>query len=125
MASVSKYLGAVAALMLAGPVVCAELVMVQQPGCYYCQRWNAEVAPAYPNTEEGRFAPLRRVELRALPADIVLTRRVSYTPTFLVVEGGREIIRLEGYPGAHFFWPLLDELLVEHAGFKPEPGADG
>ncbi|MBL3206218.1 thioredoxin family protein, partial [Klebsiella pneumoniae] len=33
-----------------------------------------------------------------------------YTPTFILVDGGREIGRIEGYPGADFFWGLLERL---------------
>lgn len=98
-----------------------ELVMVEQPGCEWCARWNAEIAPAYPNTDEGRFAPLRRVQLRALPDDLGVDRRVTYTPTFLIVVDGQEIARLEGYPGEDFFWPVLAKLLSDHAGFAATP----
>lgn len=125
MASVSKCLGAVAGLLLANPVACAELVTVEQPGCYYCQRWNEEVVPACPNTGDGRFALLRRLQLRALPDDIAFARRNSYTPTFLIVEDGRELARPEAYPGGHFSWPMLDDLLADHAGYDPRTGVDG
>lgn len=125
MVAVKKYLGVLVALVLSGPVAAAELVMVEQPGCAWCELWNREIAPAYPNTDEGRFAPLRRVDLRALPDDIVVARRLTFTPTFLIVEDGRELARLEGYPGEHFFWPLLVGLLSEHAGFDPQTGGGG
>lgn len=105
------------AAAVAVPALAVELVMVEQPGCTYCERWDAEIAPAYPNTEQGRFAPLRRVQLRAMPPDLTVTRRVSFTPTFLVVDDGHEIARLEGYPGEDFFWPVLADLLRRSAGY--------
>ena len=108
------------ALIMALPAWATELVMVEQPGCTYCARWDAEIAPAYPKTAEGRFAPLRREQLRALPDDVQPARRVMFTPTFLIVEEGREIARLEGYPGANFFWPVLSQLLQKHTEFEPE-----
>ncbi|MFC3613611.1 hypothetical protein ACFORG_07545 [Lutimaribacter marinistellae] len=115
----------VAFVLSAIQVAAAELVMVEQRGCAWCERWNEEIAPAYPNTHEGKFAPLRRVDLRALPDDITLDRRVSFTPTFLIVENGEELARLEGYPGPDFFWPVLEDLLEEHTSFEPysEPGS--
>ncbi|MGD9864851.1 MAG: hypothetical protein AB7S99_16750 [Pseudodonghicola sp.] len=119
------FAGALAALTLAGPAVAAELVMVEQVGCAWCARWNAEIAPAYPKTSEGKFAPLRRVDLRALPEDLELARRVSFTPTFLLVEDGREIARMEGYPGEDFFWPMLDQLLSEHSDYEPGTKGNG
>lgn len=115
-----------AALLLAAlPLRAADLVMVEQPGCAWCARWDAEIAPAYPKTAEGRFAPLRRVQLRALPGDLEIARRVSFTPTFLIVENGREVARLEGYPGEDFFWPVLEKLLAEHTDFEPDAGGEG
>ena len=87
------------------------LVMVEQAGCTYCARWNAEVAPEYPQTPEGRFAPLRRVELRALPDELGFDGRPVYTPTFVLFADGEEVDRLEGYPGEDFFWGLLGRML--------------
>jgi thioredoxin-related protein len=115
-------LGAIAAALIAAPAMAVDLVMVEQRGCEWCARWNAEIAPAYPNTSEGRFAPLVRVDLRALPDDLEVSRRVTFTPTFLLVQDGREIARIEGYPGEDFFWPVLNDLLTEHTEFKGENG---
>ena len=107
-----------AALTLAPlPLLAAELVMVEQPGCEWCARWHAEIAPVYPKTTEGRFAPLRRVDLREMPPELDVQRRVLFTPTFLLVEDGQERARIEGYPGEDFFWPLLTNLLSAHTGF--------
>ena len=105
-------------LMWAGPVcgsaAAAQLLMLEQPGCIWCARWNAEIAPAYPKTEEGRRAPLRRVDItKAWPEDLKEIEGDIYTPTFILVENGREIARLRGYPGDHFFWPMLGEMLAK------------
>ena len=96
---------------LAAPAAAAELVMVEQPGCPWCARWDAEIAPAYPLTPEGQAAPLRRVPLGNLPDDLAFAASVRVTPTFVLIEDGVEIGRLEGYPGADFFWPLLSQML--------------
>lgn len=122
---VRNCLGVIAALILALPAVATELVMVEQHGCEWCKRWNEEIAPAYPNTTEGRFAPLRRVDLRAMPEDLKLNRRVNFTPTFLIVEHGQEIARIEGYPGADFFWPVLTKMLTDYTDFNPAAGEEG
>lgn len=110
-------LAAMAALMIAAPAAATELVMVEDAGCVWCARWDAEIAPAYPKTSEGRFAPLRRVDLHDMPEDLQVTRLVRFTPTFLVVEDDRELARLEGYPGEDFFWPVLARLLKENTSF--------
>ena len=91
-----------------------ELVMVEQRGCAYCARWDAEIAPIYPKTEEANRAPLRRIDLRApVPEDLSLARPAIFTPTFVLVRDGAEVDRIEGYPGPDFFWALLDDMLAQ------------
>lgn len=107
------------ALMLglaAVPALAADLrlMMVEQAGCIYCARWNEEVAPEYPLTDEGRAAPLFRQDLRApLPDGVKLDRPPVYTPTFVLLRDGVETGRIEGYPGEDFFWPLLAKLISD------------
>ncbi|MFP7675348.1 thioredoxin family protein [Marivita sp. S0852] len=102
-----------------------NLVMVEQHGCIYCERWDAEIAPAYSKTAEGAFAPLIRANLRdGAPEGITYARKVMFTPTFILVENGQELARLEGYPGEDFFWPLLGRLLSDHTEFAPETQTD-
>jgi hypothetical protein len=118
-----RHLGAVALLVYFPFAAWAtELVMVEEQGCVWCARWNTEIAPAYPKTDEGQFAPLRRVDIRALPVEFKPTRRVSFTPTFLLVVDGAEVARIEGYPGEDFFWPLLEQMLAKHTDYKGERG---
>ncbi|WP_422377932.1 transcriptional regulator [Roseibium sp.] len=94
------------------PATAAELIMVEQPGCSWCQRWNEEIGVAYPKTEEGKAAPLRRVDItEGWPEDLEGVPRERLTPTFILVSDGKEIDRLRGYPGEHFFWPLLSAML--------------
>jgi hypothetical protein len=96
-----------------------RLLMFEQDGCPWCARWNADIAPAYPKTEEGRAAPLERLDIHAaLPDGITLKRMPQFTPTFVLTRDGTEIGRIEGYPGADFFWGLLDGLLQQAA---PDP----
>ncbi|MHA6346592.1 hypothetical protein [Roseivivax sp. CAU 1761] len=88
------------------------LVMFEEDGCIWCARWNAEVGVAYPKTAEGRAAPLRREDIhQPIPDDLSLTSRPRLTPTFVLVRGGEEMSRIEGYPGEDFFWPMLARML--------------
>ncbi|MEM9471260.1 MAG: transcriptional regulator [Pseudomonadota bacterium] len=90
----------------------AELIMLEQDGCHWCEVWNEEIGIAYPKTDEGKLAPLRRVDIHApLPTDLKGLKKANYTPTFVVWHNGREIDRLRGYPGDHFFWPMLQQML--------------
>ena len=43
--------------------------------------------------------------------DVTLQRPVRYSPTFVLVDQGREVGRMEGYTGEDFFWGLLERLL--------------
>ncbi len=90
----------------------AELVMFEQKGCPWCAVFDREIAPIYPKTAEGARAPLRRVDItRPLPRDIAFVTVERMTPVFVLVDGGREIGRIRGYPGEDHFWGLLSELL--------------
>ncbi len=92
----------------------AELVMFESEYCEWCERWHEEIGPIYPKTWEGRVAPLRRVDVdEEWPEDLKSIRGIRYTPTFVLMEDGREVGRLVGYPGEDFFWPLLDDLLAK------------
>ena len=88
--------------------------MIDQQGCHYCQKWDAEIGPIYEKTQESQRAPLRKVDLRNLPDDIEFTSRPVFTPTFVLVENGKELGRIEGYAGEEFFWFLVGQLLDAH-----------
>lgn len=101
------------------PAAAVELLMVEQKGCYYCRTWNATIAPIYPKTPEGQFAPLRRADLREGPPEgVTYARGVNYTPTFILLDDGKEIGRIEGYPGEDFFWGLLQMMLKDKTDFQ-------
>jgi hypothetical protein len=89
----------------------AELVMFEQGGCVWCARWNRDVGPVYDKTAEAKLLPLRRVNIgQQAAAGIALDAPVRYTPTFVVVDNGREIGRITGYINDGAFWGLLDAL---------------
>lgn len=97
----------------ARPAPAAELLMLEQPGCVWCARFDAEIAPAWPRTEEGRLAPLRRVDITGeWPADLAHIRKERFTPTFVLMDEGRELGRIRGYVGDEFFWYRIGELLA-------------
>lgn len=93
------------------------LLMAEEEGCYWCAKWNEEIAPIYPKTAEGRIAPLQRYNIHRETPDIEFARPVHFTPTFVLVNDGKEIGRIEGYPGEDFFWGLL-AVMFERADFS-------
>lgn len=107
----------------------AELVMVEQAGCEWCEVWNEDIGTGYHLTAEGKVAPLRRIDIHDdLPRDLAFIRGLVYTPTFVLVHDGREVGRILGYPGEDFFWGLLEQLidkLPEKTDTKAQAGSSG
>jgi hypothetical protein len=99
----------------------AELVMFEQAGCVWCEAFNREIAPVYGKTDEGRRAPLRRVDIAGpLPQELAFIDIEKLTPLFVMVDNGREIGRIRGYPGEDNFWGLLGVLIKK----LDTPGGD-
>lgn len=112
---------ALTAALLTGSVVsAAELVMFWRDGCPYCAQFDREIGPIYQKTDEGKAAPLRRVDIRApIPPDLGSVTVERITPVFVLVDHGREIGRIRGYPGEDNFWGLLAGMIGDL------PRADG
>lgn len=90
----------------------AELLMFERDGCVWCQRWNQAVGPIYDKTGEAERLPLRRLNIDEQgSSDVTLVSTVVYTPTFVVVDNGREIGRITGYVN-DAFWGLLGTLVA-------------
>ena len=100
-----------AALVRPTHMQASELLMFERDGCVWCQRWDREIGPVYHKTAEAKLLPLRRInaENHAAPG-ITLASPVRYTPTFVVVDNGREIGRITGYVDDDAFWGLLAAL---------------
>lgn len=83
------------------------LLMAEEDGCYWCAKWDEEIAHIYPKTAEGKTAPLKRYDLYSEKPEVTFDKKVRFTPTFILVQNGVEVGRIEGYPGEDFFWSLL------------------
>ncbi len=101
-----------AMLLIPATARAAELVMFESAGCPWCATFDREIAPIYGKTEEGRRAPLRRVDIdKPLPAELAFIAVERLTPLFVLVDRGHEIGRIRGYPGDANFWGLLGVLI--------------
>lgn len=111
------------AFLLSASTAVAEmrLLMFERDGCSYCAQWHEQIGFAYPKTAEGRAAPLQQIDIKdPLPEGVTLTGRAPvFTPTFILVDDGTEVARIEGYAGDEFFWVLLDQMLMK-TGWTPE-----
>jgi hypothetical protein len=90
----------------------AELVAVMRTDCPFCKAWDIEVGRVYERTQEGRIAPLRRIDIGNVgETPYEFSEPVRYTPTFILVDGRREKDRIVGYSDESMFWGLLSGLL--------------
>lgn len=107
--------GVIALTIQTTKVQAAELVMFESDFCEWCDAWHAEIGPIYPKTAEGKRAPLRMVDIHdPRPTDLVDVEGVRFTPTFVLLDDrGREVGRINGYPGEDFFWGLLSALIAK------------
>jgi thioredoxin-related protein len=116
-------LAALLSVLLCSPAATSELVMFEQYGCPWCQRWNNEIGAIYDRTPEARRLPLRRVKVDRQETGVKLKEPVRYTPTFVVVDDeGAEVGRITGYINDASFWGLLSALLSK---LPPTPASRG
>ncbi len=100
----------------------SELVMFDQSGCIYCQRWERDIGTLYSKTEEAKALPLRRVDIQNQKVSgVALASPVRFTPTFVVVDNGREVGRITGYSNDNAFWGLLGALAAKLQTAAREP----
>ena len=108
------FLLAITVLNFSLPSSAAELVMFESEGCEWCEVWDEEIGVAYAKTSEANIVPLRRVDIDDVRhADFKHLKGLIYTPTFVVMDNGKELGRITGYPGEDFFWQFLNEILVK------------
>lgn len=112
-------------LGLPGAAGAAELLMFEQAGCPFCRNFDREIAPGYPESRFGQRAPLRRVDIHVdRRGGLAAVAPAVFTPTFVLVDDeGREVARLEGYPGEKWFYPELAAMFeaLEEGGASPVP----
>jgi thioredoxin-related protein len=103
---------ALAFLVVATPAFSeSKMIMFNSPICEWCEIWEEEVGVVYGKTDIGQKLPVRRVDISDdRPSDLQHLKGIRFTPTFVVLENGREIGRILGYPGESFFWGLLEKL---------------
>ena len=91
-----------------------RLIVVDRPGCPYCAAFRREIGPGYAAHPIGRRLPLTTVQLDGpWPGGLALDRAPTLTPTFLLINRGIEVGRIEGYPGADAFWPRVAALIAQ------------
>jgi hypothetical protein len=91
-----------------------QLHVYERSGCPWCVRWDREVAEIYPRTETGKRVPFRRIKLDGDQALIPkLADPVRFTPTFVLMNGDREVSRITGYMDEATFWGMLERQVAD------------
>ncbi|MFC3166846.1 SoxS protein [Paracoccus fontiphilus] len=110
----TRLLAALALVLTALPLAAEplRLLMVEKKDCIYCAAWDRAIGPGYAASDAGQAAPLTRVDIHGpYPDGLALARRPFVTPTFILLDGGFEVGRLEGHMTAAQFYPALNALL--------------
>ncbi len=101
-----------------------RLMMVSENGCEFCRDWRAQIAPGFGRSGAGRTAPLFEVDIAGpYPDGLALAGRPRATPSFILLDRGSEIGRIEGYVGARDFYPVLERMMAEAGVDMPRSGA--
>jgi len=103
-------------LLFTIPASAAELLMIHNPACVFCQAFMRDVAPEYSSTMPLVIIDVSIYENRKwlgqeLKAGNI--KRIHGTPTFIIYDDGKEIGRVEGYGGKEWFYQKLDEAVKE------------
>ena len=106
-------------LVAVGKVSAAtELVYFYASECGVCRTFDEEVGSIYPRTDMAKLAPMRRIRVdyeEMTPIDPwesdIGARAV---PTFVLLQDGKEVARLEGYSSDELFWMSLEYMLNQH-----------
>lgn len=116
----ATWMAALATATAISPVWSAELLMFTRKSCAYCLLWEKQIGPIYPKTDEAKAAPLRKIDLDAdASSGGAFNPPVTITPTFVLVEGTREISRFVGYNDELSFWSNLTEHLKKVPAHAP------
>ena len=107
-------LGAVCSSTATRPAAAeARLVVYEIEGCATCAEFRRVVLPAYWGSRQAAELPIEIVDLNALGTNgHALRHRLDVVPTFVVMADGREIGRIEGYPGPDNFAVAIEVILT-------------
>ncbi len=131
-------------LLIAFPVYAFELLMFSNPHCGYCQAFLNEVAPGYDKTEYAKYLPLKIIQVNTKMPDWIAEAMsdgrlggIRVAPTFVIWDNsgihdrGKEIARLEGYPGKEIFYESIrifientEKIVIEKPKGSLEPMDD-
>ena len=85
-----------------------EIVVFEAPGCHYCEAFRERLGARYAASTSHHTAPLRYVDAtQPEAAGFPLNGEIKLVPTIVVMQDGREVDRLEGYPLPEMFFSMI------------------
>lgn len=89
-----------------------QLVVMEAPGCIYCDIFRRDVLPSYQVSERGKDTPVRFVDVNDVAkTGIELQSPIDILPTFVIVKDNHELGRIPGYMGPEDFFHSINYLL--------------
>ncbi len=89
-----------------------ELVVMEAPGCTYCELFRRDVLPSYQASERAKEMPIRFLDINDITAeDLGLDTAIDIVPTFVVLKDHKEVGRIPGYMGPEYFFHSINHLI--------------
>ena len=89
-----------------------QLVVLEAPGCTYCDIFRRDVLPSYEASQQAKDMPVRFIDVNDLTkTQIELQSQIDILPTFVIVKDNVEIGRIPGYMGPEDFFHSINYLL--------------
>ena len=77
----------------------AEVLVFEAAGCRYCVAFRDNLGARYLSSTTNTAAPLRYIDATRLdPNAFQLRTEITIVPTIVLMQDGREVDRVEGYP---------------------------
>lgn len=102
----------------AKPTPTFEMVVLEVPGCIYCNVFRQRLLPTYKASKQSKQLPIRFVDVNdPAVAEIGLKQPIGIVPTFVILENNQEIGRIPGYMGRRDFFRAIDYIVSRRPGF--------
>ncbi len=89
-----------------------ELIVMEAPGCTYCELFRRDVLPSYQASERAKDMPIRFLDINdAIPEALGLDSDIDIVPTFVVIKNHKEVGRIPGYMGPEYFFHSINHLV--------------
>ena len=90
-----------------------QLIVLEAPGCIYCNLFRRHVVPAYNTSPKSRDVPLKFIDLNDKAYDeLGLDSPVDMVPTAVLLQNNREVGRIPGYMGPENFFHAINHLMA-------------